>query len=308
MRTPFIERLGSLAAADDRIWLLTGDLGYSVLESFAARFPERFVNVGICEQTMMGVAAGLALSGRIPFVYSIANFPVMRCLEQIRNDVCLHGLDVKVVSVGAGTTYGAAGYSHHAVEDVAVMRAMPGMAILVPSNSAEAAWAAEAALSRSGPVYVRLGKSTDVVSSARQQHLHFGRAITVREGRDLTLVSVGTSVGTCMRAADVLSRHGIEARVLNPLTVTPIDEDRLVRAMSETSLLMTVEEHGPVGGLHSAVLDALSGTSTGRCLRVSLSAEPATLAGSSTYLATGAGIDAGVLAAKVMAQLAEVRH
>ncbi|HKC65029.1 MAG TPA: hypothetical protein VKB86_15410, partial [Pyrinomonadaceae bacterium] len=125
MRTAFIESLCEMAERNERVWLLSGDLGYSVLERFAEKFPQRFVNVGVAEQNMIGIAAGLAMSGQVVFTYSIANFPVMRCLEQIRNDVCSHNLNVKIVAVGGGLAYGPAGYTHHALEDLAVMRAMP---------------------------------------------------------------------------------------------------------------------------------------------------------------------------------------
>ena len=144
MRTAFTETLCKLAEQNQRIWLLTGDLGFSVLERFAERFPGRYVNMGVAEQNMMGVAAGLALCGKVVFTYSIANFPVMRCLEQIRNDVCYHNLNVKIVAVGGGVAYGAMGYSHHAVEDLAVMRAMPNMTVLAPGDAVEARLVTEA--------------------------------------------------------------------------------------------------------------------------------------------------------------------
>ncbi len=138
MRTAFARTLGELAAGDERLWLLTGDLGFSVLEPFAQQFPQRYLNVGVAEQNLAGIAAGLASCGKIVFTYSIANFPTIRCLEQIRNDICHHELPVKVVAVGGGLSYGAAGYSHHAVEDLAVMRAMPGMVVVAPADPWEA--------------------------------------------------------------------------------------------------------------------------------------------------------------------------
>ena len=137
MRTAFIDTLCQLAAEDERIWLLTGDLGYSVLERFATRFPERYVNVGVAEQNMVGVAAGLARCGKMPWVYSIANFPTFRCLEQIRNDVCYHNGNVKVVAVGAGFAYGPHGYTHHGLEDVAILRALPNMTVVAPADPVE---------------------------------------------------------------------------------------------------------------------------------------------------------------------------
>src|SRR3972149_11388361 len=163
MRTAFIQSVSEWAAQDERIWLLVGDLGYSVVESFAERFPHRFVNMGIAEQNMIGVAAGLALSGKVVFVYSIANFPVMRCLEQIRNDVCYHNLSVTVVAVGGGVAYGTAGYTHYAVEDLAVMRAMPNMRVLTPGDPVEVRWATRSIPAHPGPCYLRLGKGGEAV-------------------------------------------------------------------------------------------------------------------------------------------------
>ena len=132
MRNTFIDTLCELAAEDARVWLMCGDLGYSVLERFADRFPNRYINAGVAEQNLTGVAAGLALSGKIVFTYSIANFPIMRCLEQVRNDVCYHNLNVKIVAIGCGFAYGAAGYSHHGAEDLAVMRTLPNMTVVAP--------------------------------------------------------------------------------------------------------------------------------------------------------------------------------
>ena len=137
MRTAFIEALCEEAVLDDRIWLLTGDLGYSVLECFAESFPDRYVNVGVSEQNMAGLAAGLAFCGKIVFIYSIGNFPVMRCLEQIRNDTCYHNLNVNIVAVGGGLAYGAAGYTHHAIEDLGVIRTLPNMTIIAPGDPIE---------------------------------------------------------------------------------------------------------------------------------------------------------------------------
>ena len=161
MRTTFIETLCDLAERDERIWLITGDLGFSVLERFSERFPERYINAGVAEQNMTGIAAGLAHSGLVVFTYSIANFPVMRCLEQIRNDVCYHNMNVNVVAVGGGFSYGTAGYTHHGVEDIAVMRAMPNMTVVAPADPYETRKATESVAAHAGPCYLRLGKSRE---------------------------------------------------------------------------------------------------------------------------------------------------
>jgi len=189
MRTAFIETLCELAEQDERIWLLTGDLGYSVLEQFAERFPDRFVNVGVAEQNMTGVAAGLALCGKIVFTYSIANFPTLRCLEQIRNDVCHHNLNVKIVAVGGGLAYGAQGYTHHAIEDLAVMLALPNMTVIAPGDSVEVRLATRAIVDWPGPCYLRLGRAGERIVHQTEPEFQIGKAIVLQQGSDVTLIS-----------------------------------------------------------------------------------------------------------------------
>src|SRR5207245_8966920 len=159
MRNAFFRALYALAERDERVFLIVGDLGFGVVEPFAERFPGRFLNAGVAEQDMTGIAAGLALCGKIVFTYSIANFPTLRCFEQIRNDVCYHNANVKVVSVGGGLAYGALGVTHHATEDIAVMRTLPNMTIVAPADSIEAELATRALATQSGPAYLRLGRS-----------------------------------------------------------------------------------------------------------------------------------------------------
>ena len=191
MRTAFINTLNELASRDERIWLLCGDLGFSVLEPFAKSFPNRYVNVGVAEQNMTGVAAGLALSGKIVFTYSIANFPVIRCLEQIRNDVCAHNLNVKIVSVGGGFAYGSAGYTHHGTEDLAIMRVLPNMTVLAPGDPVETRLLTVAATEQPGPCYLRLGKAGEPTIHTSEPEITIGKAIILRQGGDGTLISTG---------------------------------------------------------------------------------------------------------------------
>jgi transketolase len=257
MRTAFIETLCELAETDDRIWLLTGDLGYSVLERFAQRFPTRYVNVGVAEQNMTGVAAGLALSGKIVFTYSIANFPVMRCLEQVRNDVCYHNLDVKIVAVGGGLAYGAAGYTHHAVEDLAVMRVMPNLVVVAPGDPTEVKCATRAIAAQRGPSYLRLGKGGALNGHAKPFKFHIGQALLMLPGDDVTLISTGGMLPTVLKAAEMLSGMNYSVRVLSMPTIQPIDRDAIREAAVQTRGIVTAEEHG-VGGLFSAVAEVLA--------------------------------------------------
>ncbi|MDX2017005.1 MAG: transketolase C-terminal domain-containing protein, partial [Planctomycetota bacterium] len=264
MRTAFINTLCELARSNPRITLLTGDLGFSVLEPFAREFPGQYVNVGVAEQNLTGVAAGLALSGRICFTYSIANFPTLRCLEQIRNDVVYHKANVKVVAVGGGFAYGSQGYTHHGIEDLAVMRALPGMVVLAPADPLEAAAATRAIAAHPGPCYLRLGKAGEPVLHASPPALEIGRAIPVREGSDITLISTGSMLRVALRVADALAAQGRSARVLSMPSVKPLDDEAVRKAAEQTRVVMTLEEHSRTGGLGSAVAEVVAQMSGAR--------------------------------------------
>ncbi|MBM4459002.1 MAG: transketolase [Chloroflexi bacterium] len=258
MRTAFSEALLELAEHDPRIWLICGDLGFSVLERFAERFPARFVNVGVAEQNMTGLAAGLALCGKVVFTYSIANFPVTRCLEQIRNDVCYHNLNVKIVAVGGGFAYGSAGYSHHAVELFALMRSLPNMVVLAPGDPVEARLATQAAAAWSGPCFLQLGKAGEPIVHREPPPFEIGAAITLRDGSDVTLIGTGGALALTAKAADELAQGGRSVQVLSMPTLQPLDRAAIVRAAERTGRIVTVEEHG-LGGLGSAVAETLAG-------------------------------------------------
>lgn len=258
MRTAFLQTLCELAARDQRVWLVTGDLGYSVLEPFAERFPRQYVNAGVAEQNMLGVAAGLAMAGNIVFTYSIANFATLRCLEQIRNDVCYHNLPVRIVAVGGGVAYGSAGYTHHAVEDLAILRALPQMTVVAPGDPVETRCATEALVNWPGPAYLRLGKAGEPVVHSSPIEFTLGKALVVRDGGDLTLVSTGGMLASICAAAERLAgEHSIACRVLSLHTLKPLDRAAIVDAAKATGGIVAVEEHSCVGGLGSAVAEVL---------------------------------------------------
>ncbi len=257
MRTAFIEELCALAEQDERIWLVCGDLGYSVLEAFADRFPNRYLNAGVAEQNMTGIAAGLALTGKTVFTYSIANFPVMRCLEQIRNDVCYHNLNVKIVSVGGGLAYGSHGYTHHGVEDLAVMSAMPNMTVAAPGDPHEARSITRLACQVQGPMYLRLGKAGEPMLHKQPLEISVGESIQMRSGNDLTLISTGGMLASVLEAADQLQAAGKSVRVLSMPFLVPLDEKAIRAAITETSAILTVEEHGH-GGLGTLVAEFIA--------------------------------------------------
>ncbi len=296
MRTAFIQTLCEAAEKDNRTWLLSGDLGYSVLELFAIRFPDRFINAGIAEQNMIGVAAGLALCGKIVFVYSIANFPLMRCLEQIRNDICYQSLNVKIVAIGGGLGYGTAGYTHHAVEDLAVMRSMPNLTIIAPGDPLETRWAAKAMAVHPGPVYLRLPKAGNHGMYAPNQRFSIGKAIVVRQGKDLTLISTGGMLEVASEAARQLALAGIDVRLLQMTTIKPVDCDAILAAASETGAIVTIEDHSVIGGLGSAVAEVLAEHGAPIPFRrLGLSEELSLEHGSQDYLLQKAGLSVPAL-------------
>jgi transketolase len=258
MRTAFIQELFELAKRDERIVLLTGDLGFSVIEPFMQALPKQFVNVGVAEQNMTGMAAGMALSGKIAFTYSIGNFPTLRCLEHIRNDVCYHNANVKVVCVGGGFCYGAAGATHHATEDLGIMRMLPEMTVIAPADPVEARYATRAVVNHAGPCYLRLGKAGEPVLHQSDVGFQIGKAIRVREGDEVTLISIGGMLRFVLEAADRLSENGIHARVLSMHTLKPLDTESVLTAARESSAIFTIEEHSILGGLGSAVAEVLA--------------------------------------------------
>lgn len=258
MRAAFTQELCRLAGLDRRIWLIVGDLGFSVVEGFCRRFPDRFINAGIAEQNMTGVAAGLAACGKVVFAYSLANFPTLRCLEQLRNDVCCHRGNVKIVSVGGGFAYGAQGYTHHALEDLAIMRALPGMTVVAPADPIEARLATRAIAAHDGPCYLRLGRAGDAIIHATVPEFRLGRALLVRDGRDVTVIATGAVLGLAQAAAQELATEGVRARLLSMPTLKPLDEEAILRAAAETGRIVTVEEHTIHGGLGDAVAGVLA--------------------------------------------------
>ncbi len=192
MRTTFINTLTGLARKNKKIFLLTADLGFSVFENFSKEFPRRFINLGVAEQNMIGVASGLALSGKIVFVYSIIPFVTMRCFEQIRNDLCIHKLNVRIIGIGAGLSYGNQGPTHHAIEDVAIMRALPNMVVICPGDPIETELVLKESIVYQGPIYIRLGTGSKVHDHSAQIRYKVGKGILVEDGFDITIIGSGS--------------------------------------------------------------------------------------------------------------------
>lgn len=259
MRIAFIRTLTEMAAHDKNIHLLTGDLGFSVFEDFAKKFPNQYLNCGVAEQNMMGMAAGMALCGKKVLVYSIVPFVAMRCFEQIRNDVCLHNLDVKVVGVGGGFSYGALGRTHHAIEDLAIMRALPNMTVLCPADPLETELAVRAMLESSGPAYLRLGKSKEENIYSSSFDFEIGRAHVVKKGKDIAVMGIGPILKNAILAAENIEKKlGITVRVVSMSTLKPLDSRSVIEAAKNVKAICTLEEHSIIGGLGDAVSRVLT--------------------------------------------------
>lgn len=305
MRSAFIEALTELAESDERITLIVGDLGFGVVTDFAKRFPSQFVNAGVSEQNMTGLAAGMALSGRIVFTYSIGNFSTLRCLEQIRNDVCYHKANVKIVAIGGGLAYGSLGISHYATEDIAVMRALPNMRVVAPGDPIEARLAVKAVAEEHGPVYLRLGRDKEPIVHHYPPEFFIGKAITVKPGKDVTLIATGGMLYNTVKASEELSAMGIDARVLSMHTVEPLDREAVLSAAKETSAIFTVEEHSTVGGLGSAVADVLAEASCvpGCFVKLGLPPEFPEVVGDQEFLKSRYRLDASGIVSRVLEAL-----
>ena len=259
MRSVFNKTLLKIARKNKRIFLILADIGYGEVEPFAEAFPDRFFNVGVAEQNMTGIACGVAMEGNIAITYSIANFPTLRCLEQIRNDVCYHNVNVKIVIIGGGLAYGALGVSHQSTEDLAIMRALPDMVVLAPADFVEAEAATYAMVEHNGPVYYRCGyKKEPLLHNKGRIDFKIGKAIQVQPGDDITLIGTGTITYRVYQTAQLLAKDGIQARVLSIHTLKPIDTEAILEAANETGGIMTVEEHNVVGGLGGAVAEVLA--------------------------------------------------
>ncbi|MDA1095516.1 MAG: transketolase [Acidobacteria bacterium] len=306
MRDVFIRSLEALADADPRVFLITGDLGFGVLDGFARRRSHQFLNAGVAEQNMTGLATGLALDGRIVFTYSIANFPVLRCLEQIRNDAAYHDANVNVVAIGGGFSYGPLGMSHHATEDLSILRALPGITVVAPGDDWEVSEAVPALAEMPGTSYLRLDKSSAGDTRRDGEAFVLGRARCLREGGELTLIATGGILGVVLAAAAELAAEGIECRVLSMHTIKPLDAEAVQAAARQTGGIVTVEEHTVEGGLGGAVAEVCleSGVVPRRFYRIGLRAGFSSIVGSQEYLRSAYELDQRAVVRQVRGLLA----
>ena len=299
MRGTFVKVLSELAETDPRIVLLTGDLGYTVLEPFRDRFPKRFYNVGVAEQNMVGLATGIAEAGMIPFCYSIGTFASLRPFEFIRNGPVLHHLPVRVVGLGAGFEYGTAGPSHYSLEDIGVMRTQPGLNIVAPADFEQTATALRATWDLPGPVYYRLGKDDKSVLAGLKGRFDLGRAQNVRNGDDLLIIACGPISFDVVAAADELAKIDIDTAVTVVASVSPVPEHDLVEILGRHRVALTVETHSIAGGLGSLVAEVIAENGLGtRLVRLGVRTGTDGRSGSPAHMHSRHGLDrAGIVRA-----------
>jgi transketolase len=291
MRDAFVRALTELAAEDPRVMLMTGDLGFGVLADFAERFPSSYLNAGVAEQNMTAVACGMALTGARVYTYSIGNFPTLRCLEQLRNDVCHHHADVTVVTIGGGFSYGQVGPTHHATEDLAILRSLPQMTVVAPSDPWQAHALTRQMHAAGGPQYLRIDKSA---AGLPEGPVELGRARQVRGGSDAVVFAIGGVLGEAVAAAEALAAEdGVEVRVVDVHTLKPLDAPAICEAAQACGVVLTLEEHTVTGGLGGAVAEAClaGGARVERFVRLGSRDLPDTLVGDQAYLRARHGLD-----------------
>ncbi len=293
MRNRFVQTILDIAADNSNLYLITGDLGFGVLTKFQESFPNQFINAGVCEQNMTSVAAGMALEGKTVITYSIANFSTARCLEQIRNDVAYHQANVKIVAVGGGFSYGALGMSHHATEDLAIMRSMPEMTVFTPCDPRETEMVTRTAIQMNGPCYIRLGKGGEKTLNDEGTIVSFDKANILRNGENTAILVAGAIANEALIAADLLKRDGIDCAVYSFPSIKPLDKETILRLAGIHENLFTLEEHNIIGGFGSAVSEVIAENRTKTVLtRIGLNDEFTSVVGSQEYLRKFYGLNA----------------
>ena len=307
MRDTFVNTLIDIAKKDKNVHLITGDLGFGVLKPFWEQFPDQFTNAGIAEQNMTSFAAGMALEGKTVFTYSIGNFPTLRAVEQIRNDCAYHNANVKIVCVGGGFVYGSLGMSHHATEDIAIMRALPDVAVLAPGDLVEAECATRAIYEHQGTCYLRLGRGGEKQIHENLEGFEIGKAIKIKDGDKVAIFSTGAIFDEAMEASDILNAEGIKPALYTFPTVKPIDRNTIEECAKNYDLIVTVEEHNIMGGFGSAISEVLAELVGAKAsiLRIGLNDKYSSIVGSQKYLRDVYEMSARKLVEKVKAVLVE---
>ncbi len=301
MRDTFVKTLVEIAKKNKNIELITGDLGFGVLKPFWEVLPDQFINAGIAEQNMTSMAAGMALEGKIVFTYSIGNFPTMRCLEQIRNDCAYHNANVKIVCIGGGFVYGSLGMSHHATEDISIMRSLPNVAVFAPGDLTEAECITKAIVDYPGTCYLRLGRGGEKRIHSNLPDFEIGKAILVQKGARIAIFSTGGIFDEVKHASDVLSANGITPTLYTFPTVKPIDVDVIAKCAQEYDFIVTCEEHNVVGGFGSAVAEVMSESiNKARLIKIGIPDNYCSYVGDQKYLRSMFNLDGDSIAKRIL--------
>lgn len=307
MRNTFVSTLIDIAKNNKDIELITGDLGFGVLKPYWEAIPDQFTNAGIAEQNMTTVAAGMALEGKTVFTYSIGNFPTIRCLEQIRNDCAYHNANVKIVCVGGGFVYGSLGMSHHATEDIALLRALPDVVVMAPGDLVEAECATRAIAEYPGVCYLRLGRGGEKRIHDHIDNFQIGKAIKIQDGKRVAIFSTGAIFEEVQGAYDILKKQGLDPIVYTFPTIKPIDQEVIEQMAEECELIVTCEEHNIVGGFGSAVAEVMAESKhkNARLVRIGLNDQYCTIVGNQNYLRNYYGMSAEKIAERIIGALNE---
>ena len=307
MRDTFVRTLLKLAKEDKNIELVTGDLGFGVLKPFWEQCPDQFTNAGVAEQNMTAVAAGMALEGKTVFTYSIGNFPTLRCLEQVRNDCAYHHANVKVVCVGGGFVYGALGMSHHATEDIAIMRSLPDVVVMAPGDLVESEEATKAIAAYEGTCYLRLGRGGEKRIHDKLENFRIGKAIKVHDGERFAIFSTGAIFDEVQEAYSHLKEEGYNPKVYTFPTIKPIDREVIEECARECDFIVTCEEHNIVGGFGSAVSEVIAEMRERKAylVKVGLNDQYATKVGSQKYLRSEYQMDAKAIVEIIKRELSK---
>lgn len=267
MRTAYLDTLYELASKDKRVYALISDNGAIVYDKYRRDFASQYLNLGISEANMLGMAAGMASCGKIPFAYTIGAFLAYRAFEFIRNDICIQEQNVKIVGTGAGEVYSALGPTHHSTEDLGGLRTLPHLTVLCPASPLEVKKATQAAYEQEGPVYLRLGTNKEPELYNNDYLFKIGKGVTLKDGKDITLIGTGSILKDVLDAANKLQQEGIAARVINIHTLKPIDNELIIKAIEETKKIITIEDHSVIGGLGSAVAEIIAESGKGVAFR-----------------------------------------
>ena len=308
MRNAAINQLIKRAKENENIILVTGDLGFGVLDSFQQQFPQRFINAGISEQNMASIAAGMALEGKTVFTYSIANFPTLRCLEQIRNDAAYHDANVKILAIGCGMAYGSLGMSHHATEDIAIMRALPNITVLTPGDLSEAEAAIDFACQEKGTCYIRLGKGREPRIHSEEERYDITKPVPIINGEKICILSSGGILDVAKAAAGQLHQYGYNAALYSIPMVKPLAEKAVMELAAQYKLLVTIEEHNILGGLGGAISEVIAQMTGDRAtlLRCGIPDVYSSVVGSQDYLRDVYGISPEKIVQRIIQKAEEL--